>query len=58
MKRVLMLEILGEQSGLGQFSVIRVCTDKLTGVVLACKSIAKDRLVTFEDAKSVKLSFP
>ena len=43
---------------LGQFGFTRVCTDKLTGVVSACKSIAKDRPVTFEDARSVKLSFP
>ncbi|KAF3433040.1 hypothetical protein FNV43_RR24142 [Rhamnella rubrinervis] len=47
--------ILGEQLGLGQFGVIRACTDKLTGDVLACKSIAKDRLVTLDDVRSVKL---
>ncbi|XP_059450473.1 calcium-dependent protein kinase 26 isoform X2 [Corylus avellana] len=47
--------ILGEQLGWGQFGVIRVCSDKLTGEVLACKSIAKDRLVTPEDVRSVKL---
>lgn len=46
---------LGEQLGWGQFGVIRVCTDKLTGELLACKSIAKDRLVTSDDAKSVRL---
>ncbi|CAL0328642.1 unnamed protein product [Lupinus luteus] len=46
--------ILGEQLGLGQFGVIRACSDKLTGEVLACKSIAKDRLVTANDLRSVK----
>ncbi|XP_062000145.1 calcium-dependent protein kinase 26-like [Rosa rugosa] len=47
--------ILGEQLGWGQFGVIRVCTDKFTGEVLACKSIAKDRLVTSDDVSSIKL---
>lgn len=47
--------ILGEQLGWGQFGVIRACTDKLTGEVLACKSIAKDRLVTSDDVRSIKL---
>ncbi|KAJ4846699.1 hypothetical protein Tsubulata_031971, partial [Turnera subulata] len=46
--------ILGEQLGWGQFGVIRACSDKLTGEVLACKSIAKDRLVTLDDVRSVK----
>uniref|UniRef100_A0A6N2MT16 Protein kinase domain-containing protein n=1 Tax=Salix viminalis TaxID=40686 RepID=A0A6N2MT16_SALVM len=44
------------QLGEGQFGVIRVCTDKLTREVPACKSVAKDRLVTSEDARSVKFS--
>ncbi|CAH8388952.1 unnamed protein product [Eruca vesicaria subsp. sativa] len=47
--------VLGEQLGWGQFGVIRVCSDKLTGERLACKSISKDRLVTQEDMKSIKL---
>lgn len=47
--------VLGQQLGWGQFGVIRVCSDKLTGDVFACKSIAKDRLVTSDDARSVKL---
>lgn len=47
--------ILGEQLGWGQFGIIRVCSDKLTGEVLACKSIGKDRLVTSDDVRSVKL---
>ncbi|XP_061351558.1 calcium-dependent protein kinase 26-like isoform X3 [Gastrolobium bilobum] len=47
--------ILGEQLGWGQFGVIRACSDKLSGEVLACKSIAKDRLVTLDDLRSVKL---
>ncbi|KAF4367781.1 hypothetical protein F8388_016604 [Cannabis sativa] len=47
--------ILGEQLGWGQFGVIRACSDRFTGEVLACKSIAKDRLVTADDMRSVKL---
>ncbi|KAF9689396.1 hypothetical protein SADUNF_Sadunf01G0087900 [Salix dunnii] len=47
--------VLGEQLGWGQFGIIRACSDKLTGEVLACKSIAKDRLVTLNDVLSVKL---
>uniref|UniRef100_A0A5B6Z891 non-specific serine/threonine protein kinase n=1 Tax=Davidia involucrata TaxID=16924 RepID=A0A5B6Z891_DAVIN len=49
------LYVLGEQLGWGQFGVIRACSDKLTGEVLACKSIAKDRLVTADDVRSIKL---
>ncbi|KAK0587473.1 hypothetical protein LWI29_023377 [Acer saccharum] len=40
---------------MGAFGVIRECSDKLTGEVLACKSIAKDRLVTVDDVRSIKL---
>ncbi|XP_073012522.1 calcium-dependent protein kinase 26 [Typha latifolia] len=47
--------VLGEQLGWGQFGVIRLCSDMLTGETLACKSIAKDRLVSSEDLRSVKL---
>lgn len=47
--------VLGDQLGWGQFGIIRVCSDKLTGEVFACKSIAKDRLVTLNDVRSVKL---
>ncbi|BFG31616.1 hypothetical protein CerSpe_178900 [Prunus speciosa] len=47
--------ILGDQLGWGQFGVIRACSDKFTGEVLACKSIAKDKLVTHDDARSIKL---
>lgn len=47
--------VLEEQLGWGQFGIIRACSDKLTGEVLACKSIAKDRLVTPQDLQSVKL---
>ncbi|KAJ8552707.1 hypothetical protein K7X08_020100 [Anisodus acutangulus] len=47
--------VLGEQLGWGQFGIIRTCSDKFTGEVLACKSIAKNRLVTQEDVRSVKL---
>lgn len=47
--------LLGEQLGWGQFGVIRLCSDKLTREILACKSIAKDRLVTQDDICCVKL---
>ena len=47
--------VLGGQLGWGQFGIIRECSDKLTGELLACKSIAKDRLVTHEDVRSIKL---
>ncbi|KAL3521492.1 hypothetical protein ACH5RR_019641 [Cinchona calisaya] len=47
--------VLGGQLGWGQFGIIRECTDKLTGELLACKSIAKDRLVTQDDVRSIKL---
>ncbi|KAL2920598.1 Calcium-dependent protein kinase 17, partial [Bienertia sinuspersici] len=47
--------VLGDELGWGQFGVIRACVDKLNGEVLACKSIAKDRLVTNDDVRSVKL---
>ncbi|OAY64235.1 Calcium-dependent protein kinase 14 [Ananas comosus] len=46
---------LGEQLGWGQFGVIRSCSDMLTGETLACKSIAKDRLVSADDIRGVKL---
>ncbi|CAL5404948.1 unnamed protein product [Camellia sinensis] len=47
--------VLGEQLGWGQFGIIRACSDKFTGEVLACKSIAKDRFVTQDDVRSIKL---
>ncbi|KAL8141502.1 hypothetical protein V2J09_014534 [Rumex salicifolius] len=47
--------ILGEQLGWGQFGIIRACTDRFTREVLACKSIAKERLVTQDDVRSIKL---
>lgn len=47
--------VLGNQLGWGRFGIIRECSDKLTGEVLACKSIAKERLATEDDVWSVKL---
>ncbi|KAL1555054.1 calcium/calmodulin-dependent protein kinase [Salvia divinorum] len=47
--------VLGEALGWGQFGVIRECVDKFSGENLACKSIAKDRLVTQEDLCNIKL---
>ncbi|KAL6606297.1 hypothetical protein ACP70R_041950 [Stipagrostis hirtigluma subsp. patula] len=46
---------LGPQLGWGQFGVIRSCSDMVTGEALACKSIAKDRLVSPDDVRGVKL---
>ncbi|CAN6191790.1 unnamed protein product [Urochloa humidicola] len=46
---------LGAQLGWGQFGVIRSCSDMVTGEALACKSIAKDRLVSPDDVRGVKL---
>lgn len=47
--------VLGEQLGWGQFGIIRACSDKLSGEVLACKSIGKEKLVTPDDVRSLKL---
>lgn len=47
--------VLGDQLGWGQFGVIRSCLDLVTRERLACKSITKDRLVSAEDLRSVKL---
>lgn len=47
--------LLREHLGWGQFGVIRACSDLVTGESLACKSIAKNRLVSGEDVRSVKL---
>ncbi|KAJ3672479.1 hypothetical protein LUZ60_007200 [Juncus effusus] len=45
---------LGPKLGLGQFGLIRSCTDLLTNETLACKSISKDRLISTEDLNTVK----
>ncbi|KAL0920559.1 hypothetical protein M5K25_009702 [Dendrobium thyrsiflorum] len=47
--------VLREHLGWGQFGVIRACSDLVSGEALACKSIAKNRLVSVEDVRSVKL---
>ncbi|CAD6341111.1 unnamed protein product [Miscanthus lutarioriparius] len=46
---------LGPQLGWGQFGVIRSCSDLVTGEALACKSIAKGRLLSPDDVRGVKL---
>lgn len=46
---------LGEQLGWGQFGIIRSCSNIFTGEKLACKSISKEKLITHEDVKSIKL---
>lgn len=47
--------VLGGQLGWGQFGIIRECSDSFTGELLACKSISKERLVTQDDVRSIKL---
>ncbi|GFQ00368.1 calcium-dependent protein kinase 29, partial [Phtheirospermum japonicum] len=44
--------ILGAQLCLGKFGIIRECADKSICEILACKSIAKERLVTEDDVRS------
>lgn len=43
------------QLGCVQFGIIRSCSDLVTGKALACKSIAKVRLVSATDMRGVKL---
>lgn len=43
-----------EELGRGRFGVIRVCLDRKTGEKLACKSISKARLKTWQDADDVR----
>ncbi|KAJ7566523.1 hypothetical protein O6H91_02G107000 [Diphasiastrum complanatum] len=45
---------LGRELGRGQFGVIRLCTDIITGEELACKSIEKYKLTTPGDVEDVK----
>ncbi|KAL8129449.1 hypothetical protein V2J09_018604 [Rumex salicifolius] len=46
--------ILGRKLGQGQFGTTFLCVDKATGKELACKSIAKRKLVTEEDVEDVR----
>ncbi|KAF0889588.1 hypothetical protein E2562_028679 [Oryza meyeriana var. granulata] len=45
---------LGRKLGQGQFGTTYLCVDKATGKEYACKSIAKQKLVTDEDMKFIR----
>ncbi|OEL21794.1 Calcium-dependent protein kinase 4 [Dichanthelium oligosanthes] len=45
---------LGRKLGQGQFGTTYLCTDLATGAALACKSIAKRKLLTPEDVDDVR----
>ncbi|KAH7438322.1 hypothetical protein KP509_04G009900 [Ceratopteris richardii] len=46
--------ILGQVLGRGAYGVTRICTDKTTGEMLACKSISKRRLRREQDVDDVR----
>uniref|UniRef100_A0A0E0E7P4 non-specific serine/threonine protein kinase n=1 Tax=Oryza meridionalis TaxID=40149 RepID=A0A0E0E7P4_9ORYZ len=48
------LYTLGKKLGQGQFGTTYQCVEKATGKVLACKSIAKRKLVSEEDVEDVR----
>eukprot|EP00250_Pteridium_aquilinum_P034259 c7311_g1_i1 orf=634-1257(+) len=45
---------LGKELGRGQFGVTHLCTDKTTGALYACKSIAKRKLTNKDDIEDVR----
>ncbi|MBA0644953.1 hypothetical protein Goklo_013118 [Gossypium klotzschianum] len=45
---------IGKELGRGQFGVTYLCTHKVTGEQLACKTIAKRKLVNKEDIEDVR----
>ncbi|KAI5084133.1 hypothetical protein GOP47_0000302 [Adiantum capillus-veneris] len=45
---------LGRELGRGQFGITYRCIDKVTGEVLACKSILKAKLTTKEDKEDIR----
>ncbi|MCO5563432.1 hypothetical protein L7F22_017074 [Adiantum nelumboides] len=45
---------LGKELGRGQFGVTHLCTDKTTGALFACKSIAKRKLANKDDIEDVR----
>ncbi|KAH7438300.1 hypothetical protein KP509_04G009200 [Ceratopteris richardii] len=45
---------LGQELGRGAYGVTRICTDKTTGEMLACKSISKRRLRREQDVDDVR----
>uniref|UniRef100_A0A0D9VN41 non-specific serine/threonine protein kinase n=1 Tax=Leersia perrieri TaxID=77586 RepID=A0A0D9VN41_9ORYZ len=48
------LYTMGRKLGQGQFGTTYLCTEVATGVALACKSIAKRKLLTGEDVEDVR----
>ena len=48
------LYALGRKLGQGQFGTTYLCTELATGTALACKSIAKRKLLTPEDVDDVR----
>ncbi|MCO5600236.1 hypothetical protein L7F22_054346 [Adiantum nelumboides] len=45
---------LGKELGRGQFGVTHLCTEKATGKLFACKSIAKRKLANKDDIEDVR----
>ncbi|CAL0310855.1 unnamed protein product [Lupinus luteus] len=45
---------LGKELGRGQFGVTHLCTENSTGLLYACKSISKRRLVSKSDKEDIK----
>jgi calcium-dependent protein kinase len=45
---------LGRELGRGQFGITRLCTNKATGELFACKTISKRKLVHKEDVEDVR----
>ncbi|KAL4611436.1 hypothetical protein ACB098_08G101300 [Castanea mollissima] len=54
MEDVRSLYTIGKELGRGQFGVTHLCTNKATGEQLACKTIAKRKLVNKEDIEDVR----
>ena len=54
MQNIREIYTLGKELGRGQFGVTRMCTNKSTGEVLACKSISKRSFTCREDVEDVR----
>ncbi|CAI5517975.1 unnamed protein product [Closterium sp. Naga37s-1] len=46
--------LMGKELGKGQFGVTYLCTDKVTGEQLACKSLAKRRIGSKEEVEDIR----
>ncbi|CAI5996747.1 unnamed protein product [Closterium sp. NIES-64] len=46
--------VMGKELGRGQYGVIRLCTEKATGLSLACKSINKAKLAGTREVEDVQ----